>query len=268
MNIILLLKAAILGIVEGATEFIPVSSTGHLILAQNVLGFTGEKENAFIISIQLGAILAVLWLYRHRIGEWIWNGDRAPQARRLVVNLLVGMVPAAVIGLPTKDWVDAHFFKPFPVSLALIAGGLAIILVERWHRKPDVDALEQIPVRKAFGVGLIQVLAILFPGVSRSAATIMGGMALGLSRRAATEFSFFMAIPAMVGSSVVELAGARDAIAWSDLPLFAVGFLVSFVTALAVIRGLLIFVSNHSFVPFAWYRILMGAVLLLYMGML
>ena len=262
MDLLLYIKAAILGVVEGATEFIPVSSTGHLIVAQSLLGFTGARENAFIIFIQLGAILAVVWLYRRRIAEWIWNGDRAGEAWRLLLNLFVATLPAIVIGLPTHGWIEAHFFRPVPVALALVAGGAAILLVERFHRPPEVGALERIPLRTAFGVGLIQVLSILFPGVSRSGATILGGMALGLSRPAAAEFSFFLALPAMAGSSLVELAGAREALAWSDAPLFAVGFFVSFGVALAVIRALLAFVARHSFVPFAWYRFAAGAAVL------
>lgn len=262
MSLFLLLQAVILGIVEGATEFIPVSSTGHLIIVQNLLGFTGKMENAFIIFIQLGAILAVIWLYRKKIFNMIVNWRRAPEGWRLLLNLIVATIPAVIIGLPTEDWIEVHFFKPLPVSLALIFGGLAILAVERWSKRPSVDSLDNIPVRKAFGVGLIQVLSILFPGVSRSGATIMGGLALGLSRTAATEFSFFLAIPAMLGASIVKLHSAREAITAGDIPLFAVGFVVSFIVALIVIRGLLAFVSRHSFAPFAWYRIIIGAALL------
>jgi len=263
MNWLHLLQAAILGVVEGATEFIPVSSTGHLILAQNLLGFTGRKENVFIIVIQLGAILAVVWLYRRKILGLISNWRRAPEGRRLLANLIVATLPAVVVGLPTEEWIEAHFFKPFPVSLALVFGGIAILLVERWYKRPSVESMDHIPLKKALGVGIIQVLSILFPGVSRSGATIMGGLALGLSRLAATEFSFFLAIPAMLGASAVKLMGAREAVALGDIPLFAVGFIVSFVVALVVIRGLLAFISRNSFVPFAWYRIIFGAALLI-----
>lgn len=262
MNTLSLLRAAVLGIVEGATEFIPVSSTGHLILAQNLLGFTGRKENTFVIFIQLGAIFAVVWLYRKKFLDLASTWRSAPEGRRLLVNLVIGTLPAVVIGLPTADWIEAHFFKPFPVSLALMFGGVAILAVERYCRRPTIENLDHIPVKKALGVGIIQVLAILFPGVSRSGATIMGGLALGFSRTAATEFSFFLAIPAMIGASVVKLAGARHVIAWGDLGMFSVGFIVSFVVALFVIRGLLAFVSRNSFRVFAWYRILFAAVLL------
>lgn len=268
MNFISLLHAAILGIVEGATEFIPVSSTGHLILTQNLLGFTGKKENAFVIFIQLGAILAVLWIYRAKIWNLLLNWRNAPEGRRLLLNLILGTLPAAVIGLPTEDWIEAHFFKPLPVALALILGGFAILLVERMRRLPNVDNMDNIPAKKALGVGFVQVLAILFPGVSRAGATIMGGMALGLSRRAAAEFSFFLAIPAMLGASSIKLFKARDVIAAGDVPMFAVGFIVSFIVALLVIRGLLAFISRNSFGVFAWYRIIAGAVLLAFLLLL
>jgi undecaprenyl-diphosphatase len=262
MNWAALVPALVLGLVEGATEFIPVSSTGHLILVQNLLGFIGKKENAFAIFIQLGAILAVVWLYRKKILRLVLNWKTLPESRRLWVNLFIGTLPAVIVGLPTERWIETHFFKPFPVSLALIAGGFAILLVERFSRHPDVEHMDHIPVKKAMGVGIIQVLAIIFPGVSRSGATIMGGMALGLSRKAATEFSFFLAIPAMLGATLVKMAGAYETIVMSDLPVFAVGFGVSFVSALVVIKGVLAFVSKNSFAPFALYRILLGMAIL------
>lgn len=261
MDFLNLLNAVILGIVEGATEFIPVSSTGHLILFQHWLGFTGARENAFIIFIQLGAILAVVWLYRKKFLAVAVNWPRDAEARLLIVNLVIATLPAVVIGLPTEKWIEAHFFKPIPVSLALIVGGVAILLVERWCRKPSVMSVDRIPTMKAFGVGVIQVSSILFPGISRSGATIMGGMVMGLSRVAATEFSFFLAVPAMVGASLLKLVSHREALALSDAPLFGIGFVVSFVVSLFVIRALLSFVSGHSFNVFAWYRILFGLVL-------
>ena len=211
MDVVLLLKAAILGIVEGVTEFIPVSSTGHLILAQDWLGFTGRKENAFIIFIQLGAILAVVWLYRRKFIDVLLNLHRDARARRLVVNLVVGTLPAVVIGLPTEKWIEARLFKPLPVALAFAIGGLAILWVERSRIRAEVGSVDDIPWKKALGVGFFQVLAVLFPGMSRSGATIIGGLVLGLSRTAATEFSFFMAIPAMLGATIDQaLEGARD----------------------------------------------------------
>jgi len=263
MDLLRLLKAAILGIVEGATEFIPVSSTGHLILTQDWLNFIGRKENAFIIFIQLGAILAVVWLYRIKFIHVARNFLREPKARNLVVNLIIGTLPAVVIGLPTEKWIEAHLFRPIPVALAFALGGLAIILIERRNKKPAVASVDDIPLKKALSVGCFQVLALLFPGVSRSGATIMGGLISGLSRTAATEFSFFLAIPAMLGASVIKLLKVRDLMSTADVPVFAVGFAVSFVAALVVIRRLLAYVSRNTFIPFAWYRIFFGAFLLL-----
>lgn len=264
MDFLSLIKAVILGLVEGATEFIPVSSTGHLILVQNWLNFTGEKENAFIIFIQLGAVLAVVWLYRAKFLQVALNWHREERARRLIINLILGTLPAVVIGLPTEDWIEAYLFKPIPVALALVLGGLAILWIESRPRRATVTDVDDISLSKALGVGFIQVLAMLFPGVSRSGATIMGGLVLGLSRTAATEFSFFLAIPAMVGATLVKLLGISDVIGVADLPLFAVGFVVAFVSALFVIRGLLAYVSSNSFTPFAWYRIVFGIILLVF----
>ncbi|MBX3010446.1 MAG: undecaprenyl-diphosphate phosphatase [Caldilineaceae bacterium] len=257
-----MIEAIILGLVEGLTEFIPVSSTGHLILVQNWLNFTGEKENAFLIFIQLGAILAVLWLYRVKLFRVAVTWPHDEPARRLIINLILGTLPAVLIGLPTEEWIEANLFRPFPVALALLVGGIAILLIETMRKRVTVATVDDISIKKALGVGLIQVLAILFPGVSRSGATIMGGLVLGLSRTAATEFSFFLAIPAMIGASIIKLAGVSDLITTADLPIFAVGFLVAFLSALVVIRGLLRFVTQRSFVPFAWYRILFGLILI------
>lgn len=264
MNLVALLKAAILGLVEGATEFIPVSSTGHLILTQTWLAFTGAKENAFIIFIQLGAILAVVILYFKKLLHVATHWPSDPAARGLIMNLIIATLPAVVIGLPTEGWIEARLFKPVPVALALVLGGLAMLVIERSHQSPTVLSVDAIPLRKGFQVGLIQVLSILFPGVSRSGATIMGGLVVGLSRTAATEFSFFLAIPAMLGAAIVKLAGVRQVIGWSDAPLFTTGFVVSFLAALVVVKALLAFVSRRSFVPFAWYRIALGGVLLAY----
>jgi undecaprenyl-diphosphatase len=262
MDVVLLLKAAILGIVEGVTEFIPVSSTGHLILTQDWLGFTGRKENAFIIFIQLGAILAVVWLYRRKFIDVLLNLQRDSRARSLVVNLVLGTLPAVAIGLPTEKWIEARLFHPLPVALAFAVGGLIILWVERSCIRADVASVDDIPWKRALGVGFFQVLAVLFPGTSRSGATIIGGMVLGLSRTAATEFSFFMAIPAMLGASVIKLWKVRDLVTAADIPFFGVGFAVAFVSAALVIRGLIRYVSRRSFAPFAWYRIGFGTLIL------
>ncbi|MDP1990484.1 MAG: undecaprenyl-diphosphate phosphatase [Syntrophales bacterium] len=264
MDLLLLLKAALLGIVEGVTEFIPVSSTGHLILTQDWLAFSGRKENAFIIFIQFGAILAVIWLYRMKFIDIVRNLHREPAARNLVLNLVIGTLPAVVVGLPTEKWIEAHLFRPVPVAVAFVLGGLAILMIERCYKTPDVESVDRIPMKKALGVGLIQVLAIIFPGTSRSGATIMGGLALGLSRTAATEFSFFLAIPAMLGASIIKLFKVRELLSAADIPSFMVGFVVSFLSALFVIRRLLTYVSRKSFAPFAWYRIVFGLLLLIF----
>ncbi len=179
-----------------------------------------------------------------------------------MLNLILGTIPAVLVGLPTEDWIEERLFKPLPVSLALVVGGVAILLIERLFKRPMIDTVEHIPPRIAFGVGCFQVLAILFPGMSRSASTILGGLTLSLSRKAATEFSFFLAIPAMCGASAVKLFKVRDDLTVSDGPLFAIGFVVAFVSALVVVRWLIVYVSRHSFTPFAWYRILFGGVLL------
>jgi len=262
MDIVLLVKAAILGVVEGVTEFIPVSSTGHLIVVQDWLGFSGSKENAFMIFIQLGAILAVVWLYRKKFLDVLFNLRRDARARRLVVNLVIGTLPAVVIGLPTEKWIEAHFFRPLPVALAFVLGGVAILWVERNRIRAEVASVDDIPLKKALGVGCFQVLAILFPGTSRSGATIIGGLVLGLSRTAATELSFFLAIPAMLGASVIKLWKVRALLSTADIPVFGVGFLVAFLSAAVVIRALIAYVSRRSFDPFAWYRILFGLLLL------
>lgn len=263
MDLILLLKAVILGLVEGATEFIPVSSTGHLIIMQSWLDFIGKKEVAFSIFIQLGAILAVVWLYREKLISAALGWPSDPTARRLIVNLIVGTLPAVVIGVPTEKWIEAHLFKPLPVAIALVVGGLLILLIEKRYRKPKVCSVDDVSLKTALIIGMAQVLAILFPGVSRSGATIMGGLLVGLSRRTSAEFSFFLAIPAMLGASALKLFGARDIITMADLPLFATGFIVACVSALFIIKGLLTFVSKRSFALFAWYRILFGALLIL-----
>lgn len=262
MELPLWLKAAILGLVEGATEFIPVSSTGHLILVRDWLNWTDARSDTFIIFIQLPAILAVVWLYRAKVWEVVRTLRTRMESRRLALNLIIGTLPAAVIGLPTEGWIEEHLFNPVAVAIALVVGGVAILLVESRTRVAEVESVDDIPVRKALGVGFAQVLAVLFPGVSRSGATIMGGLVLGLSRTAATEFSFFLAIPAMFGATLLKLIGARDVLSTADIPIFAVGGVISFISALVVIRALIAFVSSNTFRGFAWYRIIFGLLLI------
>lgn len=256
-----LLAAAILGLVEGVTEFIPVSSTGHLIIAADLLGRTGETWKTFEVVIQLGAIFAVLWIYRELFFRVALGLRRSEESRRFVLNLVAGFLPAAVIGLLARDYIKAHLFGVRTVAVGLIVGAIGIFVVERLAPPPRVQETAQLSLRTAFGVGLIQVLA-LYPGVSRSGATIMGAYALGCSRRVAAEFSFFLAVPVLVAASALDLYKSRDFLTAADAPVFGVGLLVSFVSALVVIKMFLRYVSTSSFQPFAWYRLALGALLL------
>jgi undecaprenyl-diphosphatase len=260
-----LVKAAILGVVEGATEFIPVSSTGHLIVAGDWLGFTGEDAKAFEIFIQLGAILAIVWLYRVRLGEVVRNAAKDPTAKRLLSNLLIAFLPAAVVGLLAHKAIKAHLFSPLVVATTLMLGGIAILLIERWHPEPDTSSVDKIPPRTALGIGLAQVLSLI-PGTSRSGATIMGGYCLGLTRQAATEFSFFLAIPTMIAATGYDLLKSAGALSAADISIFAVGFIVAFVTAVVVVRAFVAYVARSSFTAFAWYRIAFGVFLLIWYG--
>jgi undecaprenyl-diphosphatase len=255
----LLLKAAILGLVEGATEFIPVSSTGHLIVVSNWLGLVDERAKTFNIFIQLGAILAIVWLYRTRLARSVAEARRDSNGRRLIINLLVAFLPAAIVGFLAHDWIKSRLFNPSVVALALIVGGIFILLIERWRPRSVVDDVNLVPTHSALGVGLAQVLSLI-PGTSRSGATIMGGYALGLSRTAATEFSFLLAIPVMFAATGYDLLKSWALLAAPDLPMFAIGFVVSFVSALIVVRLFLSYVSKHSFRAFAWYRIVLGVI--------
>lgn len=261
----LLLKGAILGLVEGATEFIPVSSTGHLIVVSNWLGLVDERAKTFDIFIQLGAILAIIWLYRVRLGRSVVEARRDAASRRFFVNLLIAFLPAAAVGFLTHDWIKSRLFNPTVVAVALVVGGVLILLIERWASRPTVDDVNQVHPRSAFGIGLAQVLSLI-PGTSRSGATIMGGYALGLSRTAATEFSFFLAIPVMLAATTYDLLKSWSVLAATDIPMFAVGFVVSFGSAVIVVKAFLSYVSRHSFGVFAWYRIIFGAVLLFTQG--
>ena len=266
IDFVLLLKAAILGVVEGATEFIPVSSTGHLILARDWLRWTDERADSFIIFIQLPAILAVVWHYRRKVVDVLGSLRTREASRRLVLNLVIGTIPAVVIGLPSDDWVEANLYNPVSVSIALIAGGFAILAIERWHGRAKVEGVDDIPVRLALGVGIIQVLAVLFPGVSRSGATLSMGRFLGFEREAATRFAFLLAIPAVVGAGIFELKeiphGHND-FGWGPTITATV---VSFVVGYAAIAWLLRYVSTRSYTPFVVYRIVLGAGTLILLG--
>ncbi|MGH7497456.1 MAG: undecaprenyl-diphosphate phosphatase [Gemmatimonadales bacterium] len=257
-----LIKAALLGVVEGITEFIPVSSTGHLIVVSHWLGETGERSKSFEIFIQLGAILAIVWLYRVRLANAAIETWRGGPGRRLVVDLILGFIPVAVVGLLAHDWIKERLFTPGVVAGALIVGGILILLIERLKPKTRIDSVGDVPPSTALGVGIAQILSLV-PGTSRSGATIMGGYLLGLSRTAATEFSFFLSIPVMFAATLFDLHSGRHLLTASDFPVFAVGFVTAFVSAVLVVRLFIGFVSRHSFASFAWYRIAFGVLLLL-----
>ncbi len=256
--------ALVMGTVEGITEFIPVSSTGHLIITGDLLGFQDERAKTFEIFIQLGAILAILWLYREKFLS-VLRTVRERESRDFILNLFIAFLPAAVVGLLTHTWIKAHLFNPMIVAWALMLGGVVILLVEWWKPQVVVEEVKEITPLNALGVGLAQVLALI-PGVSRSGATIMGGYLLGLSRTAATEFSFFLAVPVLAAAAGYDLLKNRDALSAGDIPLFAAGFVVAFISALIVVKVFLRYVSHHSFSAFAWYRILFGSLLLWFLN--
>jgi undecaprenyl-diphosphatase len=247
-----LLNALILGVVEGLTEFLPVSSTGHLILAGSLLGFNDERGKVFEVVIQTGAMLAVLWEYRARF----FRIDLA-----LYRNLVVAFIPAAVLGLAFAKAIKAYLFQPLPVALAFIVGGVIILWVERKPLRPKVETTRDMTWRDALKVGIAQCFALI-PGTSRSGATIIGGMLFGLSRRAATEFSFFLAVPTLVAAGLYDLWKSRSLLSAHDLGLFALGAAAAFVSAFVVIRWLIRYVASHDFRPFAWYRIVFGVLVL------
>ena len=263
MDIALWIQAAIMGIVEGLTEFLPISSTGHLILAGSLLGFTGEKIKVFEIAIQTGAIFAVILVYWPRLRDTARGITKSRQAQRFARNVLVAFVPAVVLGLAFGKAIKAHLFTPQVVASTFILGGLVILWVER-RLKPAVRirSIDEMTALDALKVGLAQCLALV-PGTSRSGATIIGGMLFGLSRQAATEFTFFLAIPTLIGAGAYSLVKERALLSAADLPLFAIGLVFSFLSAWLCVRWLLRYVSTHDFVPFAWYRIVFGAVVLL-----
>ncbi len=256
-------KAVILGLIEGATEFIPVSSTGHLILAEHLLGWEDARAETFAIFIQLGAILAVVWFYRRMLWDVALHWMRSARDRLFLWNLFLAFLPAAIVGLAIHSLILEYLFNPVTVALALIVGGIGILLVERYRPPPTITAVAEIRPRTALGIGIAQVLA-LFPGVSRSGATIMGALVLRCSRVAATEFSFFLAIPVMFAATLYDLYKGRAGLHPGDAGVFAVGFVVAFISGLFVVRWLLRYVASHDFRGFAWYRIAFGVVILAY----
>jgi undecaprenyl-diphosphatase len=255
-------SAVILGLVEGLTEFLPVSSTGHLILAAELIGFTGPGSKVFEVVIQLGAILAVCWVYRERLFGAVMGLPTDPPAQRFVANVVLAFLPAAVAGVLLHRFIKEVLFSPWVVAASLVIGGFAILLIERIRPLPRVRIVEAMPLRIAFGVGLCQILAMV-PGVSRAGATIMGAMMLRVSRPAATEFSFFLAIPTMFGATAYDLYKSRAELSFDNGAVIAVGFVVAFFAALFVVRRLVDFVGRHGFGVFAWYRIVLGAAALI-----
>ncbi len=265
MDIALLIKAAVMGIVEGLTEFLPISSTGHLILAGALLGFDDEKAKVFDIAIQTGAIFAVILVYWQKIHSTVVALPTEKKAQQFVLNVFVAFVPAVVLGLLFGKAIKANLFTPVVVASTFIIGGFIILWAEkRQQNNPAVARIQEVDdmsVMDALKVGLVQCLAMI-PGTSRSGATIIGGMLLGLSRKAATDFSFFLAMPTLIGAGAYSLYKERALLSMADVPMFAVGLIFSFFSAWLCVRWLLRYISTNSFVPFAWYRIAFGIVVL------
>ncbi|MCC2674523.1 MAG: putative undecaprenol kinase (Bacitracin resistance protein) [Ramlibacter sp.] len=262
MDVVLLVKAAIMGIVEGLTEFLPISSTGHLILAGALLGFDDEKAKVFDIAIQTGAILAVILVYWQKIRSTILALPTEREAQRFALNVLVAFVPAVVLGLLFGKAIQENLFTPAVVATTFILGGFVILWAERRTQSHvRIQEVEEMRWTDALKLGLVQCLALI-PGTSRSGATIIGGMLLGLSRKAATDFSFYLAIPTLIGAGAYSLIKERGKLGPEDLPMFGVGLLFSFLSAWLCVRWLLRYISTHSFTPFAWYRIAFGIIVL------
>lgn len=257
MDITALLHVLILGIVEGLTEFLPISSTGHLILVGDLLGFNSEKGKLFEIVIQSGAILAVCWEYRAKIAGVLRGLFSEKTAQRFAVNLAIAFVPTAILGLLFGKAVKAHLFSPIPVALAFIVGAFVIIWAERRKHTVRVHEVDDLDWKDALKLGFAQTFALI-PGTSRSGATIIGGLFFGLSRKAATEFSFFLAIPTLLAATAYDLYKTRGLLAADDTGMFAVGFIAAFISAFLAVRGLLRYITRHDFTAFAWYRIAFG----------
>jgi len=261
MDVVILLKALVLGVVEGLTEFLPISSTGHLIIAGQLLGFHDEKGKVFEIAIQTGAMLAVVWEYRERFIRAVTRFKSDPAARRFVFNLIVAFIPAALLGLAFGGFIKRYLFHAVPVAMAFIVGGLVILVVERRTRRARVESVDDMTWSDALKVGIAQSFALI-PGTSRSGATIIGGMLFGLSRRAATEFSFFLAVPTLIAAGAYDLYKHRDMLSAADVPVFGVGLVAAFVSAFVCVRWLIRYIAAHDFTVFAWYRIIFGALVL------
>jgi undecaprenyl-diphosphatase len=255
-------SAILLGIVEGLTEFLPISSTGHLILAGRLLGLEGPESKLFDIVIQLGAILAVCWVYRERLFHAVLGLASEPPAQRFVANIVIAFLPAAIAGVILYRIIKEVLFSPWVVAISFIVGGFLILLIERVRPRPWINDVDSLSPATALGIGCCQILAMI-PGVSRAGATIMGAMMLRVDRPAATEFSFFLAIPTMFGAAVYDLYKNRAILSLDNGLVIAVGFIVAFLAALFVVRRLVDFVSRHGFGVFAWYRIIVGTIALI-----
>lgn len=263
MDFFLLLKALLLGLVEGLTEFLPISSTGHLIIVGDWLNFNDEKGKVFEIVIQLGAILAVCWEFRRKIYTVASGLTHDRGAQRFAMNIAIAFLPAVVLGLLFHKMIKEYLFNPFTVAIALIIGGFIILWLEKRTVAPRIHHIDDLRWHDALKIGLAQSVA-MFPGVSRSGATIMGGLWLGLSRTTATEFSFFLAIPTMTAATVYDVYKNWHLLHASDLPMFAVGFIAAFLSAFFAVKALLHYVAHHTFTAFAWYRIVFGTIVLFY----
>jgi undecaprenyl-diphosphatase len=256
------LVVVVLGLVEGLTEFLPVSSTGHLILVGHWLGYTGEHASIFEVVIQVGAILAVVWEYRSQLGRYLVSPAQ-PTSRRFILNLILAFLPAASLGFVFHDSIKARLFGPVPVAVALIVGAIVIVIVERLPLRPSVRALDGMHARAALAIGVAQCAA-LFPGFSRAAATILGGLVVGLDRPTAAQFSFLLAIPTLLGAAVLDLAKGLGGLTSGELAWMGVGMVVSFLSAWAAVRWFVRYVSHHSLLVFAAYRIVLGILVLLF----
>ncbi|MCK9796646.1 undecaprenyl-diphosphate phosphatase [Pseudomonas sp. MAFF 302030] len=254
-------QALILGVVEGLTEFLPISSTGHQIIVADLLDFGGERAMAFNIIIQLGAILAVVWEFRRKIFDVVVGLPTQPGARRFTANLLIAFLPAVVLGVIFADLIHAYLFNPITVATALVVGGIIMLWAERREHVVHAESVDDITWKDALKVGFAQCLAMI-PGTSRSGSTIIGGLLFGLSRKTATEFSFFLAMPTMVGAAVYSGYKYRHLFQPDDLPVFALGFVTAFIFAMIAVKGLLKFIASHSYAAFAWYRIAFGLLIL------
>ncbi|WP_312591923.1 undecaprenyl-diphosphate phosphatase [Stutzerimonas nitrititolerans] len=261
MDLWIAFQALILGVVEGITEFLPVSSTGHQIIVADLIGFGGERALAFNIIIQLGAILAVVWEYRRKIIDIVVGLPKEQQAQKFTINLLVAFMPAVVLGVAFADLIHEYLFNPITVATALVIGGVVMLWAEKRQHRIQAETVDDMRWTHALKVGFAQCLALV-PGTSRSGATIIGGLLFGLSRKAATEFSFFLAMPTMVGAAVYSGYKYRELFQPGDFMVFAIGFVTSFIFAMLAVRALLKFIGNHSYAAFAWYRIAFGVIIL------